>query len=65
MVNLLKPSNADKRAFTQHLKTKLINPLASSFAAVSTAPSTIRIVLQKHTVPENRPNTFMKKTYNK
>ncbi|MFS7901563.1 hypothetical protein Hanom_Chr01g00001151 [Helianthus anomalus] len=68
MVNLLKPSNTYKRALVQHLKSLLINPLVFSFLAVSTAPHVIRTTInspKKHIVPENRSNTFMKKSYNK
>ncbi|MFS8031422.1 hypothetical protein Hanom_Chr17g01545771 [Helianthus anomalus] len=63
MVNLLRNSNADKRALTQHLRTTLTIPRASSFAAVSTAPRTIRTIAinspEKHIVPEDGPNAFL------
>lgn len=65
MVNLLRNSKAESKALTKHRRIRLTMPLASSFAAVSTAARTIRTIPinnpEKHIVPNDGPNAFLNK----
>nr|GEZ63673.1 hypothetical protein [Tanacetum cinerariifolium] len=65
MVNLLRNSDDDKKMLTQHMRTRLTIPLASSLGALSTTARTIRAIAtniqEKHIVPAALPNAFLKK----